>query len=75
MKTAQLHQLQCFSCGKPLSPPEGTDKVVCEHCGEVFDLRGFTSMELELEDFDRLLLYSLRKKRFNERSSRNRRLF
>jgi LSD1 subclass zinc finger protein len=70
MKSAQLQTLQCLSCGRPLNPPEGAEEIVCEHCGEVFDLRGFTSMELELEEFDKILLYALKRKRFNSKSNR-----
>jgi LSD1 subclass zinc finger protein len=69
LKTARLQTLQCFSCGRALNPPKGAEKIVCKNCGEEFDLRGFSSMELELEDFDRLLLYTLRKKRLNPKKS------
>jgi LSD1 subclass zinc finger protein len=55
--------MKCFSCGSPLSLPEGAQNVVCENCGEAFDIRGFSSMELEQEEFDRLFLYTLKKKR------------
>jgi LSD1 subclass zinc finger protein len=63
MKTIKLQAMKCFSCGTPLNPPEGAQNVVCENCGEIFDIRGFSSMELEQEEFDRLFLYTLKKKR------------
>jgi hypothetical protein len=34
---------------------------VCKKCGEVFNLRGLSQMELNLEEFDRLLQYTLKK--------------
>ncbi|MGD0804244.1 MAG: hypothetical protein ABSA11_09245 [Candidatus Bathyarchaeia archaeon] len=66
MKTAQVETLQCLSCGSPLRRIEGSDSYRCKKCGEVFDLRGFSNMELDLDEFDRLLLYTLRKGRTRE---------
>lgn len=72
MKTTQLQTLRCLSCGSPLNHIDGAKEYVCKNCGEVFDFRGFSSMELDLEEFDRLLLYTLKKRRAVKKHNRAR---
>jgi predicted RNA-binding Zn-ribbon protein involved in translation (DUF1610 family) len=69
MKTTQLQTLRCLSCGSSLNHIDGAEEYVCKKCGEIFDLRGFSSMDLDLEEFDRLLLYTLKKKRTERKHS------
>jgi len=59
--TASLQTLRCLACGGTLSCLNG-ENYVCDECGEVFNLKGLSNMELDLEEFDRLLLYSLKKR-------------
>jgi hypothetical protein len=68
MKTALLNKLQCLNCGAPLEHLSGTEQIVCDNCGEVFDLRTVSSMELELDDFNKLLLCTLKKRRIGNRN-------
>jgi hypothetical protein len=56
-----LLTLRGLACGGTLSRLDG-ENYVCEECGEVFNLKGLYNMELDLEEFDRLLLYSLKKR-------------
>jgi predicted RNA-binding Zn-ribbon protein involved in translation (DUF1610 family) len=69
MKTTQLQTLQCSSCGSTLNRIDDADSFKCKKCGEVYDLRGFSSMELDLEAFDRLLLYALKKRQVSKKHS------
>jgi len=67
MKSSKLQTLQCLSCGSKLHSIDGKDSFKCKRCGEVYDLGGISSMELDLEAFDRLLLYALKKKQVNKK--------
>ena len=59
--TASLQTLRCLACGGTLRRIDG-ENYICEECGEKFDLKGLSNMELDLEEFDRLLIYTLKKK-------------
>jgi hypothetical protein len=39
---------------------DDNDHYECLQCGETYDLKGINSMELDLESFDKLLLYTLK---------------
>ena len=58
---AQLHKFRCTACEGTLNCIDD-EKYVCEECGEVFDLKGLSNMELDLEEFDKLLLYTLKER-------------
>ncbi len=60
MKTQGLQRLKCLSCGGELHRLGDDDRYGCVECGEVFDLRGVSKMELNFDEFDRLLLYALK---------------
>ena len=52
---------RCFSCGGKLRRIDKKLEVfMCARCGEEYDLRGFREAEIDLETFDRMLLYTLR---------------
>ena len=52
---------RCFSCGSKLRRIDKKLEVFrCNGCGEEYDLRGFGDAEIDLETFDRMLLYTLR---------------
>jgi tRNA(Ile2) C34 agmatinyltransferase TiaS len=58
--TTELQKLQCPACEGTLDLKD-EEYYVCKKCGEVFNLRGLSQMELNLEEFDRLLQYTLKK--------------
>ena len=58
---AQLHKFHCTACEGTLNHIDD-EKYICEKCGEVFDLKNLSNMELDLEEFDKLLLYTLKKR-------------
>jgi ribosomal protein L37AE/L43A len=58
---AQFQKFRCTACEGTLNRIDN-EKYVCEECGEVFDLKGLSNMELSLEEFDKLLLYTLKKR-------------
>jgi predicted amidophosphoribosyltransferase len=66
MKTAKLEKPRCLSCGSKLASIDGEEHFRCRRCGEEYDISGLQRMELDLDDFDKLLLFSLRKNRKND---------
>jgi len=68
--TTQLQSPQCPTCGGTLKR-EYDENYSCKKCGEEFNLKGLSKMELSLDEFDRLLLYTLKKgKPYKQRISR-----
>jgi len=58
---------RCFSCGSKLRRIDRKLEVFrCRGCGEEYDLNGFGDAEIDLETFDRMLLYTLRRGRNSE---------
>jgi predicted RNA-binding Zn-ribbon protein involved in translation (DUF1610 family) len=66
MKTAKLQTLTCLSCGSDLNCVDGDERYECKNCGEVYDLKSISSMELDLDAFDMLLLYTLKKNKIKK---------
>jgi DNA-directed RNA polymerase subunit RPC12/RpoP len=62
MKATGLSKMRCLACGGELRTTDRKSNYECIECGENFDLRGFMDIEVELEAFDKLLLYSLKNK-------------
>ena len=57
----------CFSCGSKLRRIDGKLEVFrCRGCGEEYDLGGFGDVEIDLETFGRMLLYTMRRARTSE---------
>ena len=67
LKTVKLQTLKCLLCGSELDSIKSNDRFECKKCGEIYDLRGISSMELNLEEFDRLLLFELKKKQMSKK--------
>ena len=54
----------CFSCGSKLKRIDGKLEVFrCSGCGQGYDFSGFRDAEIDLETFDRMLRYTLRRTR------------
>jgi DNA-directed RNA polymerase subunit RPC12/RpoP len=62
MKATSLGKMRCLACGGELRIIDKNDRYECQECGESIDLKGFMDIEVELEAFDKLLLYSLKNK-------------
>ena len=62
MKTQSLDATQCLICGGKLNRVKSGELYECIDCGEVFDLRDISKMEIDLDVLDRLLIYSLKRK-------------
>jgi hypothetical protein len=63
MKTAQLQIHKCLSCGSTIAPIEDGEKYACKKCGELYDIAFLSKIELELEEYDRLVLLDLKRRR------------
>lgn len=75
MKATGLSKMRCLACGGELRVIDKVDRYECLDCGESIDLRGFRDIEVELEAFDKLLLYSLKNKSgFNGRGDKRKRV-
>jgi len=62
MKATGLSKMRCLACGGELRIIDMNEHYECQECGESIDLKGFMDIEVELEAFDKLLLYSLKNK-------------
>ena len=69
--TTQQNTLRCLACGSVINN-NGSEILECKKCGEVFDLRVLSSMELDLDEFDKMLLVTLKGKSSNKRITRHR---
>ena len=65
MKNTQT--LQCIACGGKLTKLGTGEYYKCRGCGNTFDLHDFHSIEIDLDVFDRLLLYNLKKARVSNK--------
>jgi len=64
MKTIKIQAQRCMACGgKLVNSKDHDENFTCEKCGEEYDLEILSKMELEFDEFDKLLLLDLKMRR------------
>jgi hypothetical protein len=61
MKSIMSHSHRCMVCGNELvKSMTNDDSFICEQCGEEYDLELLSKMELEFDEFEKLLLLDIK---------------